>query len=1219
MNRYSRLGFTWKVGKSPTSESYEKPDYYLSGTGSGENLAAALTYPWGRSLDGKDSERDKETPEENPNAAVVSLLEKGETPWAIVTNGKLWRLYSAKTHSRATNYYEIDLEEIMAATGTEETDLGDSFRYFWLFFRAQAFVLDETTREGETIKLSLLDRLLVESNDYAKELGERLKERVFTEVFPHLAAGFISYLRPGKGADTDLSSERFDQIFHGTLTLLYRLLFLFYAESRDLLPVKEVRGYYEASLTKIKQEIEGNASAILDEAEGLIKKAYKDNSYAFYDRLTKLFRIIDEGDTKLNVPTYNGGLFLSSPHPADHTMEADDARFLNEHKVPDRQLALALDLLSRDIDLKRQDLVFIDYKSLGVRQLGSIYEGLLEFKIRLGSKKLGLKKKKGKEVYVPFSELSDRQKSTAERTGKFVKKGQVYLENDKRERKATGSYYTPEHIVKYIVENAVGPVLGEKFEALRPKLREVQKQRIAFEAKQKGLEKAGLKPEPENKINLIGRDLVDELFDLKVLDPAMGSGHFLVQVVDFITDKTIDFLNAFPWNPIQNHLEKTRQTILSAMDEKDISIDSKRLTDVNLLKRHILKRCVYGVDLNPMAVELAKVSLWLDCFTLGAPLSFLDHHLRCGNSLIGVTVNEVQEVLEGKEGEHFQRALFGSRFAGLLLATDLMRHVGELTDVTSAQVKESRSEYAKATDALAPFKRILDVYASQWFGNGSKNKKEIPKAISFLRAYEEEAEAFINAKGQNELDKALKNLTPEDYEIARTVLQTVNEKRFFHWELEFPEVFFGPRKGTTQLIERLEGAGFDAVIGNPPYDVLEKDRLAKSDPHADLKSYVGTVREYSPAMGGKLNLFRFFLIKSIGLMRDAGRYGMIMPLSLTADISCANARKFLFEVTKNLAIDCFPQKDNAKKRIFETAKLSTAIYNLKKVSINRQNNYIITINVYPANNFDTIEKSCKIFYKDLLIIDPKSVPIPLVNELEWSILLKCYNTEGVKRLENISNILVNRGEINQTIFKKRITDNLKDIRLIKGAEIGQYREHSQMSQGEKEWFNEKDFNAAIRVQQLKNKVRIATQRITGIDETLRIIATIINPPAYFADSTNSILVNSDNGYSIEYILALLNSTLFQWRFRITSTNNNVGTNELNALPIKILISDQDKKYHKDIVRLVKQLLKMYKHPDNNTQQINSLINKIDTIIYNLYEIDQREIDTIEKIGAVPIS
>ena len=150
------------------------------------------------------------------------------------------------------------------------------------------------------------------------------------------------------------------------------------------------------------------------------------------------------------------------------------------------------------------------------------------------------------------------------------------------------------------------------------------------------------------------------------------------------------------------------------MERQSVTIDMSKLTDLNLLKRRVLKSCIYGVDLNPMAVELAKVSLWLDCFTLGAPLSFLDHHMKCGNSLIGGNVQEVQDALS--------RDLFGHQFTDLLNATQLMRKVGELSDVTAQEVAESRKAYKGAYDALAPFKRLLDVWVSEYFGNkGAKH------------------------------------------------------------------------------------------------------------------------------------------------------------------------------------------------------------------------------------------------------------------------------------------------------------------------------------------------------------------------------------------------------------------------------------------------------------------------------------------------------------------
>src|SRR5436853_1978281 len=155
----------------------------------------------------------------------------------------------------------------------------------------------------------------------------------------------------------------------------------------------------------------------------------------------------------------------------------------------------------------------------------------------------------------------------------------------------------------------------------------------------------------------------------------MGSGHFLVETVDFVTDRLLKFLNQFPINPVNFALDRTRTSILESLGEQGVAVDPAKLTDINLLKRHVLKRCIYGVDLNAMAVELAKVSLWLDAFTLGAPLSFLDHHLKHGNSLIGARVADVQKALEG------DLTLFSrNKFAGVMLATNLMRQVSYLSD-----------------------------------------------------------------------------------------------------------------------------------------------------------------------------------------------------------------------------------------------------------------------------------------------------------------------------------------------------------------------------------------------------------------------------------------------------------------------------------------------------------------------------------------------------------
>lgn len=869
-----------------------EPHYRLySQDGSGKPITLCLAYTWNRNLDGGDETRDTDTPDENPGARVVALLESGGADWALVTNGKLWRLYSAKAHSRATNYYEIDLEETLA---TDDPNV--AFRYFWLFFRAEAFVARGVVRDGQTRTLSFLDELVEESESYAKALGERLKERVFEEIFPHFAEGFIEHLRsqpPLSGAqqgallpvtqqlalkqEPDEAFRR--QVFEGTLTFLYRLLFLLYAESRDLLPVKEVRGYWEQSYTRLKEEIGDKAGTIVDEVPRKLRPAYRSDSTALYDRLLKLFEIIDKGSRELNVPRYNGGLFLTNPDPSDHTPEAENARFLLTHRIPDRYLAVGLDLLARDLDEKRQDLVFIDYKSLGVRQLGSIYEGLLEFKVRIAQEKMAVVKGKKTEEVIPHREAAKtgrkvltkgRGRDAEERV---YRPGNVYLENDRRERRATGSYYTPDHIVKYIVENTVGPVLAEKFEKLRSKFRDAQQAYRKAVARADSFRKQGMRPDDPAKVANTYERLVDDLFDLRVLDPAMGSGHFLVEVVDFVCDRILGqregFLRAFPWNPVTKFLQDTREAIIAEMERQGITIDTGRLTDINLLKRHVLKRCVYGVDLNPMAVELAKVSLWLDCFTIGAPLSFLEHHLKCGNSLIGTTVQEVQAEMAPRAKETI--SMFGGPFQGLLSATATIEELRRIPDATMEQAERSRTLFSEFEKAQAPYKAALDIWVSEHFGNS--------KAREYLSLAGSDLVDQIRSGGRG--------LSPEYREAISRAAEIGREKRFFHWDLEFPEAFVDLEHGSWKPKAQ---QGFDAVVGNPPF--IQKKHIATQLAAEDY--YWQKSGRYATARG-IYDAYMLFLELGVDLCQAGRRCCLLSPIPWLTQREGRHLRESLLE------------------------------------------------------------------------------------------------------------------------------------------------------------------------------------------------------------------------------------------------------------------------------------------------------------------------------------
>ena len=847
-------------------------------------------------------------------------------------------------------------------------------------------------------------------------------------------------------------------------------------------------------------------------------------------------------------PPITAACLSASLATGDDSAEAAAARFLAENKVPDTFLAQALDLLARDEDPKTHQLVAIDFKSLGVRQLGSIYEGLLEFRLRIAKEKKAIVKEDGREVYVSIKDLDESDLERAEKQKRIVSKGEIYLENDKGERKATGSYYTPDHIVNYIVERAVGPVVREKFDAMRQRLREAERwHRDSVQAaKAKGEKPAKYETGPavENR----WRQLVNELFDLKILDPAMGSGHFLVETVDYITDKALDFLNSFPWNPVAAHLEMVRTTILDEMDEQGITIDHRRLTDVNLLKRHVLKRCIYGVDLNPMAVELAKVSLWLHCFTLGAPLSFLDHHVRCGNSLIGVSVAQVEDELR-------QGSLFGSQFAGLLLATDLMRHVGELSDVTNAQVRESREEYMRAAAALAPFRLVLDVFTSQWFAEQTrklaKRKKgqSVPE-VEFLKS--KTAEQFVKAPNGTAARKAMERMSTSEHQIAEHALRISIEKRPFHWELEFPEVFYGPRAGTERTIERLEGAGFDAVVGNPPYDVLSNEELGY-DVSQDLAFY-RLQSLYEPAMKGKSNLYKLFLCRSHAATSVRGVFSLVVPMSLLGDEQTVGIRRLLLERAGLVAIEAFPQKDDPQNRIFKEAKLATAVFVARSKPIGEP----FSVITHPGRSIEEIMAAAKLTASDLARLNSHNLAIPTCTQRDWEIASLLISLPATRRLRDYCEAF--QGEINETTDGKRgfISSDPGDGPLVlRGSAICLYVVR-EASQGEPMYLREDKYLKgkpdSIKAHHHQQR-RIGWQESSAQNNFRRIIAAAV-PKKIFCNHKINYIPEGDSKVPLDFVLALLNSKLSDWFFRLQSTNAAVSHYQILDLPAPTLTHDE---------------------------------------------------------------
>ena len=550
----------------------------------GRAFAVGDAKQWDRQLDVslKSVGNDRFT-NKNPSYQISFYMQHSGLDWGILTNGRLWRLYHKDTAHKLDRFYEVNLPELLEAGNI------NNFLYFYAFFRRQAF--DPGDLSIEAIQLA--------SVDYARAVGDSLKTQVY-DALRHVAQGFLDY-RPNK---LNPEPDTLKAIYDNALIVLYRLLFILYAEARNLLPVRENTRYRDSySLESIKKGIQKN----LDTDNLLLS-----NTATLWAQLKALFNIIDEGSPPLNVATFNGGLF----DPEHHL-------FLEQYAVGDLHLQQAIDKLAR------VDRQFVDYRDLAERHLGTIYEGLLEFHL---------------EKAAP----SDHSWT-------------IDLKTEKGERKATGSYYTPDYIVKYMVEETLGPVLH----------------------------KAVANATTE-------QDKIVAILNIKVLDPAMGSGHFPVEATEYIARFLVENIEEPP-------------------------TDTGGEADLAYWKRRVVQSCIYGVDLNPLAVDLAKLSLWLVTVAKNRPLSFLDHHLRCGNSLVGERLAGLQIGMVGTQKKKSKKAqslpvqettvtqsmLFDeeSLRQAVTTAVDMMWLIKSSSAQTVAEVKEQEQIYNNLRQ------RLIDKYS----------------------------------------------------------------------------------------------------------------------------------------------------------------------------------------------------------------------------------------------------------------------------------------------------------------------------------------------------------------------------------------------------------------------------------------------------------------------------------------------------------------------------
>ena len=842
------LGWADYLPQQGTTRNEDIPDYLLFTDAASKERAAGRTIPeerfrdaivveeskrFGLSLDARD--RDAGRQSKTPHGQILRYLSTADIEsesrirWGFLTNGGLWRLYDYRARPRATGYFEADLGEMLGSGGE------DVLRLFCLLFRRDSF----TPQEGATT--SFLEAALAQGRRYEEKVAQDLSSVVFERVFPKLVQALA-----------DATGEELSRVRHAALILLYRLLFVLYAEDRGLLPVNDSR-YENYGLRKpvrdhVAHRMQGSA-------------VFSASASSYYDHLMTLFRQIDEGDESIGLPPYNGGLFASEAAPLLKTAR------LTDKIVGD----VIYDLSHTETEGTRH---FVNYRDMSVQQLGSIYERLLE------------------------------REPVRDDNGGIVVRPNSYA------RKDSGSFFTPQELVDLIVDRTLKPLAEERLKAFEDKSKELRSDH---------------RPIADRHAELLALDPAEAVLDLKVLDPAMGSGHFLVTAVDFLSDyiaELAEYVPAVPeWldgeysSPLVERVATIRRDILQRAQASDWVMDETQLTDQAIIRRMVLKRCIYGVDKNPLTVELAKVSLWLHSFTVGTPLSFLDHHLRCGDSLVGLRVPEATAELNRLGG------LFASSaIAGAEAATSGMQRIEEMSDADVAEVRESAELFRGVEDTTADLRGLLDfVCGLRWLTSDMRGKArtalETP-LVEALASRPNEAYSLLargpGAVGDGETggDTSWSGFK-ELWTDARSV--AVREG-FLHWEAAFPGVW-------QRWQEEQPIGGFDAVIGNPPWDRIKlqevewfatrSPELALAPTAAARKTGIQQLRDngapladefddakeradklgesvrasgnYPLLSGGDINLYSLFVERAMGLIKPDGFVGLLTPSGIYAD------------------------------------------------------------------------------------------------------------------------------------------------------------------------------------------------------------------------------------------------------------------------------------------------------------------------------------------------
>jgi len=659
-----------------------------------------------------------------------------DAPWALICNGHTLQVVDCR-RPWARHAVQFDFSSLLGGP--------HGAGVLWTLAGARA-IGDDAGPDG-------LRGRAEASSRHAATVCHALGDGVLAAL-PALAAALAPPRRRAQ-----LTAHPYDQ----ALTVVYRVLFLLFAEARGLVPVWHP--VYRESYT----------------IDALYRQSIAPETRpGLWPALQAIARLAHAGCKAgdLDVTAFNGRLFSPRHAPlAEHCRVPEDVA---------RTLVLALATTGPARSRRR-----IAYHDLGVEQLGAVYERVLE------------------------------HEPVATRAG-------VSLRRTSTERKATGSFYTPRSITEFVVRRTLQPLVAER--------------------------------------------AAGGILDLRVVDPAMGSGAFLVAACRYLAEQCEQALiRDGQW----------RAAEVSAGDRAG-------------LRRQVAERCLYGVDLNPTAVQLARLSLWLTTLAAGKPLTFLDHHLAVGNSLLGGWLADLSRPPIRRAAPAPALPLFDdvSAVVAAHVLPQRLRLASQPSDSPQAvRDKERMFEALSGPDGpFARWRRAADAWcaAALWPGT--------PPAHAVVNEWLAAALGGATTLPAGQLARWL----------ARAA-QVAAGHAVFHWELAFPEVFFDAEG------RRRSDGGFDAVLGNPPWDMLRADsgpateRGANRQRAAPLRRFFRSSGIYTAQSPGHANRYQLFLERTFQLTRPGGRFGLILPSGIATDHGSAPLRRRLFD---RCALDTWIGLDN---------------------------------------------------------------------------------------------------------------------------------------------------------------------------------------------------------------------------------------------------------------------------------------------------------------------